>query len=449
MVVICEECGKKYRIDAGKIKGKTAGFNCKVCQHRITISKPAPLKTTPPPDVPPPPPVTDTPEPPLDPEPTPAPAPPPPTPEKSSPSKPSKPFQAGAKNRFGLTEKIISLMLMVTLVPLFIFWGVTFQQTSGRIGKDSEKLLIQSSERLVNHLNEWLDKNFRALKVGAGLPSIRSMMSVQQVPVLETIQQGYPWTDQVFTIDRNGQEIARSDEKPLIDHADQPYFKEIMEGKETTWQVVTDKKKKGTLVLAVPIHEDESISGVLACAMAFDKITQQLSRLKQGQMGRAFLTDRAGRVIFHQMTGQYRAGQNLSGHPLVAAFKSGNKEIVSFANDKGVPFLGHSRGTDLGWILGVQAQEKEVLQILKQAQFFAYIYLLITIFVVMAIAFVAGRAMTRPIKELTQAADKISVGELDVEMNINRKDEIGDLAEAVLRMQDSLRLSIERLRKRR
>ena len=40
MIVICEECGKKYRIDASKIKGTAASFKCRVCTHMIMVSKP-------------------------------------------------------------------------------------------------------------------------------------------------------------------------------------------------------------------------------------------------------------------------------------------------------------------------------------------------------------------------------------------------------------------------
>ncbi|MBW2167723.1 MAG: zinc-ribbon domain-containing protein, partial [Deltaproteobacteria bacterium] len=53
MIVICEECGKKYRIDAEKIKGKAARFRCKSCNHVITVTKP---ETRPRPPAPPPPP---------------------------------------------------------------------------------------------------------------------------------------------------------------------------------------------------------------------------------------------------------------------------------------------------------------------------------------------------------------------------------------------------------
>jgi HAMP domain-containing protein len=46
-------------------------------------------------------------------------------------------------------------------------------------------------------------------------------------------------------------------------------------------------------------------------------------------------------------------------------------------------------------------------------------------------------------------AERISVGEMDAEIKIKSRDEIGDLAEAISRMQESIRLSIERLRRRR
>ena len=39
MIVICEECGKKYKIDPGKIKGEQARFKCKACSHIITVNK--------------------------------------------------------------------------------------------------------------------------------------------------------------------------------------------------------------------------------------------------------------------------------------------------------------------------------------------------------------------------------------------------------------------------
>ncbi|MFW6428545.1 MAG: HAMP domain-containing protein [Desulfosalsimonas sp.] len=60
-----------------------------------------------------------------------------------------------------------------------------------------------------------------------------------------------------------------------------------------------------------------------------------------------------------------------------------------------------------------------------------------------------GYRLSRNLQYLTEAADRISVGDLEAEIEIRSRDEIGGLAEAISRMQDSLRFSIERLRRRR
>ncbi len=72
-----------------------------------------------------------------------------------------------------------------------------------------------------------------------------------------------------------------------------------------------------------------------------------------------------------------------------------------------------------------------------------------TILLLMAvIVFFYAHRITNRIKNLTDLAERISVGEMDAEIKIDTKDEIGTLGEAIGRMQNSIRLSIERLRKR-
>jgi len=58
--------------------------------------------------------------------------------------------------------------------------------------------------------------------------------------------------------------------------------------------------------------------------------------------------------------------------------------------------------------------------------------------------------LTSKIKYLTEITDRISVGDLDAEITgIKSRDEIGELANAIGRMQESIRLAIKRLRERK
>jgi len=72
-----------------------------------------------------------------------------------------------------------------------------------------------------------------------------------------------------------------------------------------------------------------------------------------------------------------------------------------------------------------------------------------TIVLIGIIVLFSGHAMTRRLESLTEIANRISIGELDVSINIDSRDEIGALAQAIGRMQESIRLSIERLRRRK
>ena len=93
--------------------------------------------------------------------------------------------------------------------------------------------------------------------------------------------------------------------------------------------------------------------------------------------------------------------------------------------------------------------KKESLKLTRQTRDINILILVATLLIISIAIVVYGYKITRNIRYLTETADRISVGELDVNIRVKSKDEIGSLAEAISRMQDSLRLSIERLRKRR
>ncbi len=67
---------------------------------------------------------------------------------------------------------------------------------------------------------------------------------------------------------------------------------------------------------------------------------------------------------------------------------------------------------------------------------------------VILLALFFARVITQPITQLIHVAERISLGHLDAKIEVNRKDEIGELALAVRRMEASLQVALERLRTR-
>jgi HAMP domain-containing protein len=73
----------------------------------------------------------------------------------------------------------------------------------------------------------------------------------------------------------------------------------------------------------------------------------------------------------------------------------------------------------------------------------------IGIILALGLALFMSASITRPMTHLAEVADRMSLGELDVDIDVEGKNEIGQLAESLRRMQASLRSAIERLRQRR
>jgi HAMP domain-containing protein len=71
------------------------------------------------------------------------------------------------------------------------------------------------------------------------------------------------------------------------------------------------------------------------------------------------------------------------------------------------------------------------------------------VLVALALAVFIASTITRPIRHLAEVADRMSLGDLDVDIDVRGTNEVGLLAESLRRMQASLRSAIERLRQRR
>ncbi len=423
MEVVCEGCGSKYKIDSSKINGPNAWFKCQGCSKPINVDRQNPAEAPNPSigsDLP----VTES------------------FTDPIVQSPPEKSY------RFGLTAKVVILMLLVSLIPGGIYFALSSKLSHERILSESEDLGIMISAQLSSQVDMWIDKNVRALKTLAHLPGIRSMNADQQESVLKSLQNEYPWMYLTFTADINGRNIARSDGKSLRDYANRQYVKDIASGSELAWQTLIGKtSKKPALVLAVPIKSRGRIVGLLAAAMTREAISKRITTFKQGKTGSSFLVDQTGRVVAHRDNALVMEEQDMSIHPLINASQSGRKGKIEFIDANGKTAIGFTKTTGLGWILAIQQEKSEALEPLKEARFFAFALLGGTLLVVVLIALFASRTIVRPITELTDAANRISVGDMDVEINTRSKDEIGDLAEAVTRLQDSIRISISRMKR--
>lgn len=107
------------------------------------------------------------------------------------------------------------------------------------------------------------------------------------------------------------------------------------------------------------------------------------------------------------------------------------------------------------WVIGAGSAEEEFLDSTNKLEaastrstiILGVVFVLSLIIAVVVWTLIA-RQITKPIITLIDATDRMSRGEIDIKIEVDSKDEIGSLAEAITRMQTSLKLAMTRMRKK-
>ena len=376
MIVICEECGKKYRVDPEKIRSAEAKFKCKSCSHEIVITKPE---------------ERDEPSADLEIETS-------SSPQQngtiSSDSPPSGPAadKKGRTLKLGVRGKMI---LLFFLLPMMIS-GFAALYTLTQINRTAESIVEASTDNL-RHIAEVVVANESRLladRIGDYLnrrPGIRSADMAADESMKALLSRNVSWSGSAFLY-------------------------ALPDSSANAWKTVA--------------HSNPSFVGA-----SLDAMKQQMG---EGYPG--FSKIYTGVANAPISKGYFRTSR-ADGTPqetyMVARLIPDTPFVVAIT----VP---------------VDQMLNASLQIKDAAEYQVYVASLVTggmmllAFLLIGITVTLyGHRLTSRIRYLTDVSDRISVGDLDTEVKLHSDDEIGELAESISRMQDSLRLSIERLRRRR
>lgn len=358
---------------------------------------------------------------------------------------PGTPRRSGL--RLGMIAKSTLTTLIVGLVPLVLFGAITLMQQGDRIRGEAHQTLQSNAERIASEVDEWVDKNVRVLRAAASLPAITGMQREDQSKVLSAVQKAYPWMYLVFTIAPNGANVARSDDQPLVQYGDRQYFKDIVAGnKDLSWESVIGKTvNKPVLILSVPIKLNGATIGVLAAATTIEEMSRIVVNWKSGKTGYAFLVDDKTKVIAHPVEDFAMSQRRLPDHPLIAAFVADGQPHLATFSDRGADTLGYVQGNRLHWAVAVQQSTEELFAPQRQTVMLGLLLLAAAAILVVVTAVISSKVLVRPIVEMTHAADRMSMGELDAPIRWASQDELGLLAKALERLRKSMKAAIARM----
>ncbi len=385
MIVICEECGKKYRIDPSKIRGKAASFKCRVCTHVIMVAKPeSELPPSPPDDIPVSRPDAERAEnryvpPKSDVEPA------RPAVSKIVTKPPRKKGGLGIRAKMLLLFLFIPFLLMIG-ASLLYFWQL--EQMSALLTRESTKIVNQMAEEKIADLSTAV--------------AIQCRLYLLAHPEL---------TKEDFMKDMGFKTLAV--QKVGLTGYTALYQMPDPEGIWRTWAHVNPK------IIGINMATLQESMG-----RNFHGFWKIFSGVEGGKKAQGYYTWQDKDGTFRD---KFMVCTPVAGTPYVVAATT---------------YLDEFQGP-------VRKMDSSANILTENTRRYTLVILVGTLVLIGMIVSIYGHRLTGKIKSLTEITERISVGDLDAEVETKSKDEIGELAEAISRMQESIRLSIERLRRRR
>lgn len=197
----------------------------------------------------------------------------------------------------------------------------------------------------------------------------------------------------------------------------------------------------------IPYYRDDYVVGIMGMDISLDLLREAVSEIPVYAGGDAFLLTKDGDVIYHK---NHKEGAEFDDLP--AGEQEEIKKVLGLQRDSAIWYRKeHSRVPEKvvlkelnnGMILGINVPR--TLLAIPQIRLARRLVLtsIVIVIVVTLVGFFWIRSLVKPLKKMTDIADRYAEGDYSEEMRIDSKDEIGRLSKSLQTMSNSLTEQIE------
>jgi methyl-accepting chemotaxis protein len=242
---------------------------------------------------------------------------------------------------------------------------------------------------------------------------------------------------------------------PLKDYQSKHWFKQPrnLNGVYVAESYYTEYVDKRMTTISYPIYKNSEFIGVAGVDITLDIFKDMIEDIKPYQTGYAYLVDHSGQIIAHPKDDymgtdvyQYFDQKNelknaVSGGKIFTEEKRNVKKDNALSRYVMVPI--DLQGTDNKWSFGLSIPMEKVLAEANNAVTSGIWLGVVVVLLLVGIIAVIAKIIGSPIKRLQGEAERISKGEIDKDIEVDRNDEIGKLAHSIKIMVDKIKQSLK------
>ncbi len=363
-----------------------------------------------------------------------------------------------------LQNKILALLVPLIVLPILALGWTAYalliddarQRTRHQVTTLLEQIRLHKDAHLQTaRANASLFASTGLVKkyVSTYSASKRALLKQDVLDLLFNYQLAYPEYFEIRIISRDGKELLRSVigdvENRTDDESSSQWFQEARQSGNAihTAFLVNPDNGEPVLIASKPLTSDaeddengpnmQKLHGYLVLTIDLGFLDSLSHNMSAGKSGDLFFTDANGTILFHP--DKTRKGQQID-HALFARITNiSDRKTLLDAPYRDAP--GHYQAIRLDdWLHAVAAYEQSEFSD-KRSNLGQSVTMIAGVAILLTIAFlfaVLKSLLIRPIQKLGSAAREMGRGQLLVPINVDTRDEIGDLANTFREMGENL-----------
>jgi PAS domain S-box-containing protein len=347
-----------------------------------------------------------------------------------------------------LSRRLLVPFIVFTLIVMVLLLGVVSaaalrQATTQAIGQ-----MARDAQTASGDIDDFLRNGQSLLTTIAAEPVLLNGTAQSRSTQLAAAMRQEPFFEQLLLFDANGQlaSYAPLDQRLAPNLEEQTLVQRTLQTKAPWRSEVFAIDQQAYLSFVVPVGEGR---GALLgrVNLQLNRVMQRLRDSLQRTLdaGVGYVVDNNQRIIVHPLADQIL--QNWRLDPGAKSDESiGGGTVYNDRFPNGTPRLLYVLpGEGNSWTTAIELPRTSVLELALQISApLLLILLFILIFASLGIL-ILTRAITRPIQELSVAAENITHGNLNQPIEIQRDDEVGRLAQSFEQMRQSLKARVDDL----
>jgi len=363
-----------------------------------------------------------------------------------------------------IKTQIIVFALLATIIPSVTMGWLSYVQNRKFLNEKIKQELRVVTSQVSRELDLWLKDRLYDLRVFSssyvvlenlekvlreGSAHIENIVAHRRLKdYLGSVREKIVDYQELMLLDLQGASVATSSDKVTTVKLPEKWLERAQANKYNVGSAYWDETLQAAVIVIVqPIRTaNERLLGVLVAKLNFRTISKILMKYAQGEIGELYLITKDGFLLV--------SSQSISAKFLET--KLLNNTTQKLFSQEGEPnaYLGYhnqpvvgalKRMSELGW--GVVAEK-------ERAKAYAQIVRLrnLTLALVVGLLFVIGLAayllslsLVRPLNRLTSGAGKVAGGDLEVDVPVSSRSEVGYLTEVFNDMVARLRQGREEL----